>query len=208
MKSKNGIGLKSLVLIIAVIIVLVIVGVILVTKNSSKASDNESATSGVVKDNSSLNTNKNDVNKSKKELICNSTEAFRFSDVDDGVIITQFINYDYVEYDKIIIPETIDGKPVVGIGALKKTDTYYGKVLDNVFGNCEVVIPDTVKYIGGEAFEGADGLVRLSGGQNCTAIGEHAFMNCVNLSEITFINNVTDLADNAFTGCTKWNANH
>lgn len=208
MKNKNGIGLKSLVLIIAVIIVLVIVGVILVTKNSSKASDNKTNTSEVVKDNSSIDTNKNNVNKSKKELICNSTEAFRFSDVDDGVIITGFINYDYVEYDKIIIPETIDGKPVVGIGAWEKTDTYYGMAFNAVFGSCEVVIPDTVTYIGGRAFEGADGLVKLSGGENCKAIGEHAFMNCVNLSEITFIDNVTDLADNAFTGCTKWNANH
>lgn len=145
---------------------------------------------------------------SKDELICDSVDAFRFSDVDDGVIITQFINDDYVEYDKIIIPESIEGKPVVGIGALDEDDVYYGRVMGAVFGNCEVVIPDTVTYIGGEAFEGADGLVKLSGGQNCTAIGEHAFMNCVNLSEMTFINNVTDLADNAFTGCTKWEENH
>lgn len=145
---------------------------------------------------------------SKDELICDSVDAFRFSDVDDGVIITQFINYDYVEYDKIIIPESIEGKSVVGIGVLEKTETYYGMVFDAVFGDCEVIIPDTVRYIGGEAFEGADGLVKLSGGKNCTTIGEHAFMNCVNLSEITFIDNVTDLADNAFTGCTKWEENH
>ena len=51
------------------------------------------------------------------------------------------------------------------------------------------------------------GIILINGKKNGQD-SEHAFMNCVNLSEITFINNVTDLADNAFTGCTKWNANH
>lgn len=144
----------------------------------------------------------------KKELIYDSSEAFDYSEVDGGVIITYFKNYDYVEYDKIIIPEILNGKTVIGIGALEKTDTYYGKVFSAVFGNCEVVIPNTVTYIGGKAFQDAKGLVKLSGGENCTKIGEYAFMNCVNLSEITFIDSVTDLADNAFAGCTKWESTH
>lgn len=144
----------------------------------------------------------------KKELIYDSTEAFDYAEVEDGIIITAFNNYDYVEYDKIIIPANINGKVVVGIGALEKTDTYYGRVFDAVFGNCEVVIPDTVTYIGGGAFQDAKGLVKLSGGENCTKIGEYAFMNCVNLSEVTFLDNVTDLADNAFAGCTKWESTH
>ena len=143
-----------------------------------------------------------------QEQVYNSTEAFDYSEVDDGVIITYFKNYDYVEYDKIVIPESINGKPVVGIGALEETDTYYGKVFSAVFGNCEVVIPNTVTYIGGKAFHDAKGLTKLSGGENCTRIGEYAFMNCTNLSEITFIDNVTDLADDAFAGCTKWISIH
>lgn len=141
---------------------------------------------------------------SGKNLIYDSTEAYDYSEVDDGVIITFFKNYDFVEYDKIIIPKSINGKTVVGIGALDETDTYYGKVFSTVLGNCEVVIPDTVTYIGGKAFQDATGLVKISGGENCTQIGEYAFLNCVNLSEITFIDNVTDLADNAFLGCKKW----
>lgn len=144
----------------------------------------------------------------KEELIYDSTEAFTYSEVDNGIIITEFKNYDYVEYDKIIIPASIEGKKVIGIGALKDTDTYYGYVFGAVFGNCEVVIPNTVEYIGGMAFVGADGLVKLSGGENCTKIGEYAFMNCENLEEITFIDNVSVLADNAFAGCTKWNSKH
>lgn len=101
----------------------------------------------------------------KKELIYDSTEDFGYAEVDGGIIITDFKNYDYVEYDKIIVPSEIDGKKVVGIGN-------WDEQCHRVFGNCEVVIPSTVKHIAGMAFEGADGLVKLSGGENCTKIGK------------------------------------
>lgn len=140
----------------------------------------------------------------KEELIYDSTEAFDYSDMDDGIIITHFINYDNIEYDKIYIPSEIDGKKVVGIGSLDADNI----VFSAIFGQCEVVVPSTVKYIANMAFSNADGLVKLSGGENCTKIGEYAFMNCENLEEITFIDNVSDLADNAFAGCTKWNSEH
>ncbi len=163
------------------------------TNTSSKESKTESSASA-----SSSSSN-------KKELIYDSTEAFDYSEVDGGIIITNFTNYDYVEYDKIIVPSEIDGKKVVGIG---NWDEPYHRVFGAVFGNCEVVIPSTVKHIAGTAFEGADGLVKLSGGENCKKIGDDAFMNCVNLSEITFIDNVTDIGNNAFGGCTKWKSLH
>lgn len=165
---------------------------------NSKNNDNKT------KENSTSSNN----NSTSTELIYDSTEAFDYSEVDGGIIITYFKNYDYIEYDKIIIPESLDGKTVIGIGTLDQSDIYYGNVFSAVFGNCEVVIPDTVTYIGGEAFQNAKGLVKLSGGENVKTIGEFAFMNCENLKEITFIDNVTDLADNAFAGCTKWNSIH
>ena len=158
------------------------------------------------------NTTKNSGNTSeisgKEELVYDSVEGFDYSDVEGGIIITYFKNYDYVEYDKIYVPEEIDGKPVIGIGAKEKDETYYGSVFTAIFGECEIIIPDSVRYIGGESFTGAGGLVKLSGGKNCKEIGEYAFLNCYNLKEITFLSNVTDLADNAFAGCTAWEANH
>ena len=168
--------------------------------DNSKTNDN-----GKTADDNSTSSNNNSA--STKELIYNSTDAFDYSEVDGGIIITYFKNYDYTEYDKIYIPSEIDGKKVIGIGALKNIDTYYGKVFSAIFGNCEVIIPDTVTYIGGKAFQDAKGLVKLSGGKNVKTIGEYAFMNCENLQEITFINNVTNVSDNAFAGCTKWTGN-
>lgn len=136
--------------------------------------------------------------------IYDSTEAFTCKEVEGGVTITQFKNYDYIEYDKIIIPSELDGKKVVGIGDLDQSS----RVLGAVFGNCEVVIPDSVTYIGINAFSGAKGLVKLSGGKNCKTIGKYAFMNCINLKEITFLSTVTNVSENAFAGCTKWKENH
>lgn len=152
----------------------------------------------------SITSSNSNTTQKKEELIYNSTEAFDYSEFDDGIVITHFVNHDNIEYDKIIIPEKIDGKDVIGIGFLDSQHRIFGAI----YGECEVVIPSSVKYIAGMAFNGSKGLVKLSGGENCTTIGEYAFMNCENLSEITFIDNVTNLADNAFAGCTKWQAEH
>lgn len=178
----------------------ILVGLLLLTLC---ACSNNGKTNTDSPDESMTSTNIN-ATQTKNELIYNSTEAFDYSEVDGGVVITHFVNYDNVEYDKIIIPDKIDGKDVIGIGLLDSQHRIFGAI----YGECEVVIPSGVKYIAGMAFNGASGLVKLSGGENCTTIGEYAFMNCENLSEITFINNVTDLADNAFAGCTKWQAEH
>ena len=75
----------------------------------------------------------------------------------------------------------------------------------SIYGNCEVVIPSTVEYIGDYAFFFTKGLTKVSGGENCTTIGEYAFAECENLEEITFIDNVSDLADNAFIESPKLN---
>lgn len=137
----------------------------------------------------------------KEELIYNSTEAFEYSEVENGIVITHFTNYENVEYDKIYVPNEIDGKKVVGIGTLG--EEHY--VMRSIYGNCEVVIPNTVKYIGDSAFFFTKGLTKVSGGENCTTIGKYAFAECENLEEITFIDNVSDLANSAFIGSPKLN---
>ena len=137
--------------------------------------------------------------------VYDSTEAFdEYMDVDGGVAIIGFKNYDHIEYDKIIIPSEIEGKKVVGIGDLERDFTVFGSVV----GKCEIVIPDTVTYIGNYTFEFSDGTVKLSGGKNCTKIGEWAFEGCENLEEITFFDNIKEIGDAAFIGCDKWLAKH
>lgn len=166
----------------------------------NKSDTNNSSTAKPVDD--SQNTTSASI--TKNELIYNSTEAFDYAEVEGGITIIYFKNYDKIKYDKIYVPSEIEGKKVVGIGELDTESRNFGAI----FGECEVVLPDTVTYIGKGAFTGAAGLVKVSGGKNCDTIAEHAFMLCKNLTEITFIDNVSNIADNAFSGCEKYNSNN
>lgn len=187
---------KKRIMILSVFMMLLLCCACSCAGNSKETANGKiSASSSGVSDNHSS---------SKEENIYDSTEAFDYREVDGGVSIDLFKNDDYIEYDKIIIPSEIEGKTVVGIGNLDHSSRAMGAV----FGNCEVVVPDTVTYIGQYAFSDAKGLVKLSGGKNCKTIGKHAFFNCKNLTEVTFIDTVTDVADDAFAGCTKWEAAH
>ena len=78
-------------------------------------------------------------------------------------------------------------------------------VFSYICGDCEVVIPETVEFIGTYAFFYARGLSKVSGGANCKTIGEVAFGYCDKLKEITFIDSVDSVAPNAFDGCTSYN---
>ena len=180
---------------------------VLLTVNLCSCDNSETSEIALGPNSTYESTNSNE-SQSAEGLVYDSTDAYSYEETDEGIIITYFKNFDYIEYSKIIIPQTIDGKNVIGIGSLDPYDLNYGKVFSAVFGNCEIVIPSTVTYIGGEAFSNAKGLVKLSGGENCRVIGDRAFFNCENLTEITFLDNVTDLADNAFVYCTKWTATH
>lgn len=193
-KKEIAIMKKILVILISIVLVIGLSACGNTTNGDTKDSESPSSAEG---ENTSKPT-------SKEELVYDSTEAFEYEDVEGGVTITHFQNYDCIEYDKIYIPSKIDGKSVIGIGSLESSNRIFGAI----FGKCEIVIPSTITYIGCGSFESAMGLVKLSGGENCKTIGEFAFMNCENLKEVTFINNVTDLADNAFAGCTAWEANH
>lgn len=154
--------------------------------------------------------------------------------VKDGIIsITAcaFDNYeefydDYDDYSNIFyrfIPY-----PLISI-TLPNTLTTIG---DKAFRNCPqlstIDIPDSVTYVGGDAFDGTswydnqpDGIVRinnvvyklkgielsediLSFDDNVIAISPYAFDNqklCGNITELRISKNITNIGDSAFCGC-------
>ena len=146
-------------------------------------------------------TSNSDSTSQKNELIYNSTEAFDYIEVEGGITIIEFKNYDKIEYSKVIIPSEIDGKKVVGIGSL---DEYNYWVFADFSRPCEVVVPETVSYIGVRSFYHAKNLVKVSGGENCQTIGDFAFADCDDLEEVTFLNNVDVVSENAFSDCEKF----
>ena len=89
------------------------------------------------------------------------------------------------------VPEEIEGMKVTAINK-------------NAFLTCtsaEIIIPDTVKTIGEDAFSSYAVKIVISG--NCTSIGgDEPFLLCANLQAVD-ISNVTDILNFAFEGCTS-----
>ena len=185
MKNK-GIALITLIIIITIIILSVAIGCIVIINNNNNNTKNEKTTQ-----------DKNEVINidNQKALIYNDTKNFEYEEIDGGVAITKFKNYDNIEYNKIIIPSMIDGKKVVAIGRRFTDD----RVMQSAIGNCEVVISSTVKFIGPWSFSNSNGIIKVSGGENVEAIYGKAFYKSKNLSEITFLDQVDWFSDSAFS---------
>ena len=69
------------------------------------------------------------------------------------------------------------------------------------FGTPDFTLPNDLLTIEANAFEGiAASIVDVPDG--CTAIGDHAFRNCPNLTQIRIPASVTDIGTDIFSGCT------
>jgi hypothetical protein len=65
----------------------------------------------------------------------------------------------------------------------------------------EVTIPDSVRMIGADAFQGNRTIHKVTLPNSVQVIGEGAFEDCNNLSEIEGGNQVKEIRDRAFAGC-------
>lgn len=76
--------------------------------------------------------------------------------------------------DELVIPATYDGKPVTAVG-------------NYAFASCsftKLVLPDTIKTVGFNAFSDCDNLNAVVIGQSVTSIGFGAFADCYKLVEV------------------------
>ena len=75
-------------------------------------------------------------------------------------------------------------------------------VLKKYRGNeTKVVIPDSVKEIGEDAFRGCESLKEITIPDSVTEIGECAFFCCKSLEEITIPDSVKKIGKGTFSGC-------
>ena len=107
----------------------------------------------------------------------------------DEVTIT---NCDEKTSGALIIPATIEGKPVTVIDDA----AFYERS-----GLTSITIPDSVTSIGGLAFSGCTGLTSISIGNGVASIGMSAFSSCSSLASITIPDGVTSLGAAAFASC-------
>ena len=114
---------------------------------------------------------------------------FTYTSSESGITITGYIG----PGGDVIIPDTINGLPVVGIAT-------------SAFEDCtaltSVTIPDNVTTIGNYAFFGCTGLTSVTIGNGVTTIGNFAFFGCTGLTSVTIPDSVTSIINYAFSGCT------
>ncbi len=70
-----------------------------------------------------------------------------------------------------------------------------------IFGCQNTVIPNSVMYIGYEAFYGCSGLTSVTIPNSVISIGDRAFSGCAGLASVTIPNSVISIGDRAFSGC-------
>ena len=70
-------------------------------------------------------------------------------------------------------------------------------------GITSVTIPNSVTYIGDDAFRGCTSLTSVTIPNSVTSIGEAAFYACTSLTSVTIPSSVTSIGWSAFYGCTS-----
>lgn len=95
----------------------------------------------------------------------------------------------------IIIPDKYKGLPVSEIGsyAFGGYKTYINSIK----------LPNSIKKIGSQAFDGCTGLKEINISESVTEIGNNAFLKCSSLKEIVIPQSVIELGDAAFSGCSS-----
>jgi hypothetical protein len=92
---------------------------------------------------------------------------------------------------ELVIPEKLDKYVVVGIG----NKALISSSVTNI------TIPDSVTWIGDEAFTGSSSLRRVVIGNGVEEIGSSLFKNCKNLTYVVLGNKVTEIPYNTFSNC-------
>ena len=124
--------------------------------------------------------------------VCAGAETygdFEYSVLDDGTV--QITDCE-TDAEKVVIPDTIDGKSVTSIG-------------DSAFEQCisltNITIPDSVTSISGGAFEQCTSLTNIVIPNSVTEIGEDAFRGCTSLTGITIPDGMMSIGKRAFWEC-------
>lgn len=113
--------------------------------------------------------------------------AFEYVVVNGGARVTGYTG----GRTNVVVPETLGGYPV----------TAMERAFDNNDEIMTVVLPSTLKTLGGYTFWGCDNLRRVTFNSDITAIGDFEFFQCRVLEDFMLPESVTSIGMKAFSGC-------
>lgn len=131
------------------------------------------------------------------------TDLFEFKVLDDSeVSLKQFFGDNLDEgVNELIIPsEVINPDTGVGYKVTVIDEKAFSKQLTD---EIVVTIPDTIKFIGKNAFSYCTGIVDITIPDSVIEIGEYAFSYCENLKNITLSKNLISLSRSIFSYCSS-----
>ena len=102
-------------------------------------------------------------------------DDFEFVHTDDGMILVKY----YGEAENVVIPDRVDGDPVIGIS-------------DFAFQDCSiknVILPGGLKYINYWAFQNCNQLTSIIFPEKLKTIDKDAFIGCKSLKNIEVVDN-------------------
>jgi hypothetical protein len=138
---------------------------------------------------------------------------FTYTTLNGQVTVT---GYSGTVPDSLVIPDTINGLPVVAIGddafsmfipsplhflTIGKNVASIGQYAFDQSELTSLTIPNSVTSIGAHAFEGCHGLTSLTIGNGVTSISNDVFYNCFSLTNVTIPNSITSIGEGAFYKC-------
>ncbi len=151
---------------------------------------------------------------SSSSVIIQTDGDFEYTENEDGITVTKYIG----DSKEVVIPETIDGKPVTVIGryflndssnrneviSVSMPDTV--RIMEyNAFASCydlkTVQLPSGLQTIADDAFYGCSSLETIQLPSGLQTIGNHAFHGCNSLETIQFPSGLLTIGDDAFRDC-------
>ena len=143
---------------------------------------------GYIRRNIHYNTDPGDIVFQEIETYRSGEFLYTLNDCGEAIIVTYIPEDPEKTLDLLIIPSSLDGHPVIGIGE----GAFCGA---NVLS---VILPAGITFLSRDAFMNCDRLenIALSTGLKC--IGDHAFAGCVALESISLPASLTDLGEAPF----------
>ena len=136
------------------------------------------------------------------------TEAIVTFDTATGTITNFSDRLNVLEITSLQIPESIQGVPVQSIGerAFSHIRLLEGITFDEDIADIPpkgIVLPETLKTIEANAFEGCENLAVMWLPNSVEEIGESAFAHCTSLEDAYLSSSLATLGKNAFYNCSS-----